>query len=126
MLVVADARERAGSVTADTGFDLKHNSRQVTEGPSRAGACGGQYTANTMAMAFEVMGICPPVASYIPAQNGAKREAAKQAGRLAVDVLRRGLQPSAIITRESLENAIAAVATSGGSTHAVLHLLAVA
>ena len=91
-----------------------------------AGACGGQYTANTMAMAFEVMGICPPVASYIPAQNGAKREAAKDAGRLAVDVLRRGLRPSAIITRESLENAIAAVATSGGSTNAVLHLLAVA
>jgi dihydroxy-acid dehydratase len=91
-----------------------------------AGACGGQYTANTMAMAFEVMGICPPVASYIPAQNGAKREAAKQAGRLAVDVLRRGLRPREIITRESLENAIAAVATSGGSTNAVLHLLAVA
>src|SRR6476620_11299820 len=91
-----------------------------------AGACGGQYTANTMAMAFEVMGICPPVASYIPAQNGAKREAAKDAGRLAVDILRRGLRPSAIITRESLENAIAAVATSGGSTNAVLHLLAVA
>jgi dihydroxy-acid dehydratase len=77
-------------------------------------------------MAFEVMGICPPVASYVPAQNGAKREAAKDAGRLAVDILRRGLRPSEIITRDSLENAIAAVATSGGSTNAVLHLLAVA
>jgi dihydroxy-acid dehydratase len=91
-----------------------------------AGACGGQYTANTMAMAFEVMGICPPVASYVPAQNGAKREAAKEAGRMVVDVLRRGLRPREIITKESLENAIAAVATSGGSTNAVLHLLAVA
>jgi dihydroxy-acid dehydratase len=91
-----------------------------------AGACGGQYTANTMAMAFEVMGICPPVASYIPAQNGSKRAAAKETGRMAVDVLRRGLRPREIITRASLENAIAAVATSGGSTNAVLHLLAVA
>ena len=91
-----------------------------------AGACGGQYTANTMAMAFEVMGICPPVASYVPAQDGAKREAAKEAGRMAVEVLRKGIRPSQIITRESLENAIAAVATSGGSTNAVLHLLAVA
>jgi dihydroxy-acid dehydratase len=91
-----------------------------------AGACGGQFTANTMAMAFEVLGISPMGSSMVPAEDGAKADVARQAGELAVDVLRRGLRPSDIITTKSLENAIAAVATSGGSTNAVLHLLAVA
>ncbi|HEX8086885.1 MAG TPA: dihydroxy-acid dehydratase [Solirubrobacteraceae bacterium] len=91
-----------------------------------AGACGGQFTANTMAMAFEVLGISPMGSSMVPAEDGAKADVARQAGELAVDVLHRGLRPSDIITTKSLENAIAAVATSGGSTNAVLHLLAVA
>jgi dihydroxy-acid dehydratase len=91
-----------------------------------AGACGGQFTANTMAMAFEVLGISPMGSSMVPAEDGRKAEVAKEAGHLAMDVLRRGLLPSEIITKASLENAIAAVATSGGSTNAVLHLLAVA
>ncbi len=91
-----------------------------------SGACGGQFTANTMAMAFEVMGISPPGAAMVPAMDGRKSEVAVDAGRLVLDVLARGQRPSDIITRESLENAIAAVATSGGSTNAVLHLLAVA
>src|SRR5438067_7898049 len=91
-----------------------------------SGACGGQFTANTMAMAFEVLGISPAGAAMVPAMDGRKSEVAAQAGRLVLDVLARGLRPSDIITRESLENAIAAVATSGGSTNAVLHLLAVA
>jgi dihydroxy-acid dehydratase len=91
-----------------------------------AGACGGQFTANTMAMAFEVLGISPMGSSMVPAEDGHKAEVGVEAGRLAVDVLRRGLRPSAVITRRALENAIAAVATSGGSTNAVLHLLAVA
>ncbi len=90
------------------------------------GACGGQFTANTMAMAFEMLGICPMRDSGVPAQYEAKAETAFRAGRLIMDVLARGQRPSDIITRESLENAIAAIATSGGSTNGVLHLLAVA
>jgi dihydroxy-acid dehydratase len=91
-----------------------------------AGACGGQFTANTMAMAFEVLGISPMGPSMVPAQYPSKAEAAYEAGRLVVDVLRRGVLPRDIITRESLENAIAAITSSGGSTNGVLHLLAIA
>jgi dihydroxy-acid dehydratase len=91
-----------------------------------AGACGGQFTANTMAMAFEVLGISPAGSSMVPAEDGRKLEVARQVGELVMDILRRGQRPSEIITRAGLENAIAAVAMSGGSTNAVLHLLAVA
>ncbi len=91
-----------------------------------AGACGGQFTANTMAMAFEVLGISPAGSAMVPAEDGRKLEVAKGVGELAMDVLRRGLRPSEVITKAALENAIAAVATSGGSTNGVLHLLAVA
>jgi dihydroxy-acid dehydratase len=91
-----------------------------------AGACAGQFTANTMAMAFEVLGISPAGSAMVPAEDGRKLEVAVQAGELVMDVLRRGQRPSAIITKDALENAIAAVAMSGGSTNAVLHLLAVA
>jgi dihydroxy-acid dehydratase len=91
-----------------------------------AGACAGQFTANTMAMAFEVLGISPAGSAMVPAEDGRKLEVAKECGELVMDVLRRGLRPSEVITRAALENAIAAVATSGGSTNGVLHLLAVA
>ena len=91
-----------------------------------AGACGGQFTANTMAMAFEVLGISPSGFSMVPAVSPHKAEVAEQAGALAMDILKRGLRPSEIITRRSLENAIAAIACSGGSTNGVLHLLAIA
>ncbi len=91
-----------------------------------AGACGGQFTANTMAMAFEVLGISPPGFSLVPAEDADKPQVAYRAGELVIDVLKRGLRPSDIITKGSLENAIAAVASSGGSTNAVLHLLAIA
>jgi dihydroxy-acid dehydratase len=91
-----------------------------------AGACGGQFTANTMAMAFEVLGISPMRDSGVPAQYEGKAAAAYRAGELIMDVLARGQRPSDIITRPALENAIAAIATSGGSTNGVLHLLAVA
>jgi dihydroxy-acid dehydratase len=91
-----------------------------------AGACGGQFTANTMAMAFEVLGIAPAGSSMVPAENGDKASVAEACGRLVVDVLKRDLRPSQVITKESLENAIAAGAMSGGSTNLVLHLLAVA
>jgi dihydroxy-acid dehydratase len=91
-----------------------------------AGACGGQFTANTMAMAFEVLGISPAGSAMVPAEDGRKLEVAFQCGELVMDVLRRGQLPSEIITKDALENAIAAGATSGGSTNIVLHLLAVA
>ena len=91
-----------------------------------AGACGGQFTANTMALAFETLGISPMGSSMVPAEEGKKGQVAEDVGRLIVDVLERDLRPSRIITRKSLQNAIAAVAMTGGSTNAVLHLLAVA
>jgi dihydroxy-acid dehydratase len=91
-----------------------------------AGACGGQFTANTMAMAFEVLGISPAGSAMVPAEDGRKLDVAREAGELVMDVLRRGQRPSAVITKGALENAIAAVAMSGGSTNGVLHLLAVA
>jgi dihydroxy-acid dehydratase len=90
------------------------------------GACGGQFTANTMAMAFEMLGISPMRESGVPAQYDAKEDVAFRTGELIMDILARGQRPSDIITRESLENAIAAIAMSGGSTNGVLHLLAVA
>jgi dihydroxy-acid dehydratase len=91
-----------------------------------AGACGGQFTANTMAMAFEALGISPAGSAMVPAEDGRKIDVAKQCGELVMDVLRRGQRPSDVITKPALQNAIAAVATSGGSTNGVLHLLAVA
>jgi dihydroxy-acid dehydratase len=91
-----------------------------------AGACAGQFTANTMAMAFEVLGISPAGSAMVPAEDGHKLKVAVQVGELVMDVLRRGQRPSQVITKQALENAIAAVAMSGGSTNAVLHLLAVA
>jgi dihydroxy-acid dehydratase len=91
-----------------------------------AGACGGQFTANTMAMAFQMLGISPMGPSDIPAQDHTKAQAAYDAGVMVMDVLARGQRPSDVITHEALENAIAAIAMSGGSTNGVLHLLAVA
>jgi len=91
-----------------------------------AGACGGQFTANTMAMAFEALGISPAGSSMVPAEDGRKLEVAERCGQLVMDLLRGDERPSDVITKPSLENAIAAVATSGGSTNGVLHLLAVA
>jgi dihydroxy-acid dehydratase len=91
-----------------------------------AGACGGQFTANTMSTVMEFLGISPMGSNGIPATVAAKDEAAFNAGKLVVDLLRRDLRPSRIITRKAIENAIAAVAATGGSTNAVLHLLAIA
>ena len=112
--------QAAGSITEDELIALEE-----AASPG-AGACGGQYTANTMAMAYEVMGISPMGSSMVPAMDATKASVAEDAGRLVMDVLARGQRPSQIITRASLENAIAAIATSGGSTNGVLHLLALA
>ena len=91
-----------------------------------AGACGGQFTANTMAMSAEILGIAPIELSGVPATAPNKLEATRAAGRILMDAVRANRKPSQIITRKSLENTIASVAASGGSTNAVLHLLAIA
>ena len=91
-----------------------------------AGACGGQFTANTMALVCEFLGVAPMGLSSTPATNVAKAESGRRAGELVVDLLRRNVLPSQIIKKASLENAIAGVAATGGSTNAVLHLLAIA
>ncbi|MGH7781458.1 MAG: dihydroxy-acid dehydratase [Candidatus Binataceae bacterium] len=90
------------------------------------GACGGQFTANTMSTAFEALGISPAGSNSIPATDPKKPDSAYRAGRLVMDLLKQDLRPSRIVTRNAIENAIATVAMTGGSTNAVLHLLAVA
>src|SRR5688572_25059308 len=110
----------AGDLTEEELTDLENHASPG------AGACGGQFTANTMAMAFEVLGISPMGSSMVPAEDGKKGQVAEDCGRLVLEVLEKDLRPSRIVTRESLENAIAAGAMSGGSTNLVLHLLAVA
>jgi dihydroxy-acid dehydratase len=91
-----------------------------------AGACGGQFTANTMATALDVMGLSPIGLSGIPATDPDKPQAARAAGEMAVRLVTQDLRPSQIVTRASIENAIASVAATGGSTNGVLHLLAIA
>jgi dihydroxy-acid dehydratase len=91
-----------------------------------AGACGGQFTANTMSTVMEFLGISPMGGNSIPATVAEKDQAAFNAGWLVMELLRRDIRPSQIITRQALENAITSVAATGGSTNAVLHLLAIA
>jgi dihydroxy-acid dehydratase len=90
------------------------------------GACGGQFTANTMAMAGEFLGISPMMLTGVPAMASDKAEASRLAGRMIMDLCKRDVRPSKILTRQALENAIVAVCASGGSTNAVLHLIAIA
>ena len=91
-----------------------------------AGACGGQFTANTMALVCEFLGLAPMGISSVPATNEGKARAGELAGELTIALLRKDLKPSKIITKSAIENAIAGVAATGGSTNAVLHLLAIA
>ncbi|WP_205698601.1 dihydroxy-acid dehydratase [Conexibacter sp. SYSU D00693] len=124
-VTIQEVFEAVGAHAAGRMTDEELNELESAASPG-AGACGGQFTANTMAMAFEVLGISAAGSAMVPAEDGKKADVAVEAGRLAVEVLERGLTPRKLITRDSLENAIAAVAMSGGSTNAVLHLLAVA
>ena len=110
----------AGKITAEQLRALEH-----VACPG-AGACGGQYTANTMAMAVEMMGMSLVDSASVPAVDPKKDDVAFEVGKQAVELLRRNLRPSDIITRASLENAIASVLATGGSTNAVLHMLAIA
>src|SRR5437667_226333 len=110
----------AGKMTEAELHDLENH---ACPGP---GACGGQFTANTMAIAFEFLGISPLGFNGVPAMDPKKDEIAFRCGQMVMALLQKDLRPKQILTRKSLENAIAAVATTGGSTNAVLHLLAVA
>lgn len=112
---------RAGGLMSDA--DLKELEGVACPG---AGACGGQYTANTMSMALELIGLSPMNANSVPALDKAKEDVARRCGKAVVEALRSGLRPSDILTKASFENAITGVASTGGSTNAVLHLLALA
>jgi dihydroxy-acid dehydratase len=124
-LTVQDVFEAIGAHAAGRMTDEELYAVECAACPG-AGACGGQFTANTMATAFEALGISPIGSGVVPATDDAKPEQARRCGRLAVDAVEADLRPSRIITRASLENSIAGVAATGGSTNAVLHLLAVA
>lgn len=124
-VTILDVFEGVGAHAVGKLTDAELRELEEAASPG-AGACAGQFTANTMAMAFEVLGISPAGSAMVPAEDGRKRAVAEECGRLVMDVLRRGLRPSDVITKPALENAIASVAMSGGSTNAVLHLLAVA
>ncbi len=124
-VTIQDVFEAVGAHSAGK-MKLEDLKRLEDVACSGVGACGGQFTANTMATATELLGISPMGSNSIPATDPKKPESAFQAGQLAVDLLKRNLRPSQIITKNAIENAIASVAMTGGSTNAVLHLLAIA
>ena len=109
-----------GTITVEELDDL------ISKGCPGPGACGGQFTANTMATAVEILGIAPMGSGSVPAAVNEKDQVAYEAGQLVMDMLAADRRPSQIITRKSLENAITSVAATGGSTNGVLHLLAIA
>jgi dihydroxy-acid dehydratase len=124
-ITLQEVFEAVGAVAA--GTMSREELRQVEESACPgAGACGGQFTANTMATAIEFLGISPPGANDVPAIDPRKDEVAERAGRLVMELVGKDIRPRQIITRAALENAIASVAATGGSTNAVLHLLAIA
>jgi dihydroxy-acid dehydratase len=124
-VTILDVFEAIGAHAAGELTDEELRELEDVASPG-AGACGGQFTANTMACAFEALGISPAGSSMVPAEDDDKSTVAERIGELVIRVLAEDLRPSKVITRESLENAIACVCASGGSTNAVLHLLAVA
>jgi len=124
-ITIQDVFEAVGAHAA--GRISLQTLRQIEESACPgAGACGGQFTANTMALATEVLGLAPVGYATIPAEDARKDEASRAAGALVMELLRRSARPRATVGRSSFENAIATVAASGGSTNAVLHLLAIA
>jgi dihydroxy-acid dehydratase len=116
----AVGRHAAGELSAE---DLHELEGVACPG---AGACGGQFTANTMATALQFLGLSPAALSEIPATEPGKKAAAQEAGKLAVGLVRDDVRPRSIVTKDALENAITSVAATGGSTNAVMHLLAIA
>jgi dihydroxy-acid dehydratase len=124
-VTIQDVFEAVGAAAAGTMSNADVHELEGVACPG-AGACGGQFTANTMATVLEFLGISPAGLNDVPATDPAKHEAAYEAGRIAMRLVRDDVRPSHIITREALENAVAAVAATGGSTNGVLHLLAIA
>jgi dihydroxy-acid dehydratase len=124
-VTILDIFEAVGAHAAGDMSDEELNELEGVASPG-AGACGGQFTANTMACAFEALGISPGGSAMVPAEDEAKGGVAEKIGELVMRVLSEDLRPSRVITRGSLENAIACACASGGSTNVVLHLLALA
>lgn len=124
-VTVQDVFEAVGAYSAGkmTAEQLKALEDAACPG---AGACGGQFTANTMATACEFLGISPMGSASVPAMDGTKDAVAVEAGKLVMAMLERGQTARQVLTREAIENAIMSVAATGGSTNAVLHLLAIA
>jgi len=124
-VTVGDVYEAIGANAAGKMSDADLRALENVACPG-AGACGGQFTANTMAMVLEFIGLAATGTTSVPATDPRKDQVAVRCGELVMDILRRGVTPRDILTREAFENAIAGVAASGGSTNAVLHLLAMA
>jgi len=124
-VTIGDVFEAVGKHAVGKMSDAELGELEANACPG-AGACGGQFTANTMATAFEALGISPAGSSGVPATDERRPEVMRSAGRRVMELLRDGVRPRQIITRPALENAISAVMATGGSTNAVLHLLAVA
>jgi dihydroxy-acid dehydratase len=124
-VTIQDVYEAIGKHARGGMTDAQLKSLEVSACPG-AGACGGQFTANTMAMVCEFLGIAPMGLSSVPATNAGKAAAGHRAGEFVLELLRRDVTPSKIITKAAIENAITGVAATGGSTNSVLHLLAIA
>jgi dihydroxy-acid dehydratase len=124
-VTIQDVFEVVGAHAAGTATEAEVHALESVACPG-AGACGGQFTANTMATTLDFLGISAPGLNDIPAQHPGKPQAALRAGELAMHLVETDTRPSQILTRESLENAISAISATGGSTNGVLHLLAIA
>jgi dihydroxy-acid dehydratase len=124
-VTILDVFEAVGAHAAGTMTDEELNELEGVASPG-AGACGAQFTANTMACAFEALGISVGGSAMVPAEDEEKGTVAERVGEMIIRVLAEDLRPSRIITSESLENAITCICASGGSTNGVLHMMAVA
>jgi dihydroxy-acid dehydratase len=124
-VTILDVFEAVGAVAAGTMTEAELRALENVACPG-AGACGGQYTANTMAMAMEFLGLSPMGSARVPAPDDRRAAVNHRAGQVVLEALKQDLRPSKILTRQSFLNAIAGVVASGGSTNAVLHLVAMA
>ena len=124
-VTIQDVFEAVGAHSAGRLSDARLGALENSACPG-PGACGGQFTANTMSMVCELLGVSPLNVNGVPAMDAEKPDVARRAGEIVMDLVRRDLRPRRIVTRTAVENAIAGVAATGGSTNAVLHLLAIA
>ncbi len=124
-VTIQDVFEAVGAHAAGAMSDARLTALEDHACPG-AGACGGQFTANTMALACEFLGISPLGSASVPATVADKLEVSRRMGHMVMDLLKRDIKPSAILTRQAFLNAVASVSASGGSTNAVLHLIAMA